>query len=89
VVSYVQGQQKIDSQVRVFHKMVSYGTSDSCLETRQRIDSLNGSCLFRSLCIGLLLKNGCRHNALRQKVIQYVYVVAEGQIVQPPTTIVA
>jgi hypothetical protein len=29
-----------------------------------------------------------QYNTLRQKVVQQVYVVSEGQIIQPPTAIV-
>jgi hypothetical protein len=29
-----------------------------------------------------------RYNILRQKAVQYIYAVSEGQVIQPPTTTV-
>jgi hypothetical protein len=36
----------------------------------------------------MLLEDEGQYNRLRQKVVQYIYVVSDGQIMQPPITIV-
>jgi hypothetical protein len=48
----------------------------------------DGNYLFRSLIRPILLENKGQCNKFRSKAVQQVYVVHEGQIFQPPTTIV-